>query len=400
MRKPLQLAALLCGCLVTSLLVAAPGKEPGFRFGNNWTVSPAVSVGAFWESNARDTYNDEDSGAGWRVQPVLSISHRLGERTDFGLNAFYTMERGFDSDDAQDNDSYGVNLNLSRKLSKRWGLSVSASYSHSENDEYYGVGWNPSNPYLGRIDTEESDHYNVNAALAYLGNHWNLSIGAGWSRSDTKGGNENDQYNLSLGAGYILSKTLTWTNTLAMTIQDQYRGNDSYSYYLMTGLSKVISDRLSASAQVGVSMQDYDGYKSETSVDPSYTVSVAYKASRKVALALSMNSRYESEYYGDTRDAYIWSHNLTGSVNVQWTDVLSSRLTVSGIYEDHTAPAIDYNDETRTYIQAAFTTSYKFNRYAALYGGVTWTQDEYDYGSGGDETKDNVRLDLGLTFTF
>lgn len=400
MRKPLQLAALLCGCLVTSMLVAAPGKEPGFRFANNWTVSPAVSTGVFWESNARDTYNHEESGGGWRVQPVLSISHRMGERMDLGFNAFYTMERGFDSDNAQDNDSYGANINFSRKLSQRWGLSISASYSHTEDDEYYGVGWDPSNPYLGRLDTEESDNYNVNAALAYLGNRWNLSLGVGWSRDDTDGGNENSQYNFSLGIGRVLSRTLTWTNTLALVIQDQSYGNDSYSYYLMTGFSKMLSDRLSATAQVGVSIQDYDGYENDTSVDPSYSVNVAYKATRKIALALSLNSRYESEHYGDTRDSYMWTHNLMGAVNVQWTDVLSSRLTLAGIYEDHTSTVAGYGDETRIYFQAAFTTSYKFNRYTAIYGGVTWTQDEYEFDTGDDETKDNIRLDLGLTFTF
>lgn len=66
MKKPIQFAAFLCGCLFSSaLLAASAGPGQGFVFGprDAWRLSPRVSIGAFWENNARNTHNNEKSGA-------------------------------------------------------------------------------------------------------------------------------------------------------------------------------------------------------------------------------------------------------------------------------------------------------------------------------------------------
>ena len=81
MKKPLQLAALLCGCLVTTSVFAQNiDKGPGFRY-KGWDIGASVSVGAFWESNAHNSTTDDESGAGWRVQPSLTLSRQLGDRS-------------------------------------------------------------------------------------------------------------------------------------------------------------------------------------------------------------------------------------------------------------------------------------------------------------------------------
>lgn len=405
MKKPLQLAALLCGCLVTTSVFAQNiDKGPGFRY-KGWDIGASVSVGAFWESNAHNSTTDDESGAGWRVQPSLTLSRQLGDRSSFGTSLFYTMERGFDDEDAQDSDSYGIALNYSRTLNPRWRLSISGSYSHSENDEFYGAGWDPNNPMLSRVDSDETDNYNVNVGLAYTGfRKWNLSIGAGWSRSDYEDswGSTNDSYNASVTAGYRWSERTSWNFSLSASTDDPDGGETSHSYSLMTGLSHTISNRLSLTAMVGASFQDYQGYNDDTSVDPSYSLSLSYRASERIALALSLNSTYESEYYNDARynarSTYVWSHNLTGSMTVKWSDKVYSSLSISGFYEEHVATVGGLSDRNRTYIQVAFNTSYRFNNYVSMYGSVSWKNDQYDYDNG-DDTADDIRLDVGLTFT-
>lgn len=405
MKKPLQLAALLCGCLITTSVFAQNiDKGPGFRY-KGWEIGASVSVGAFWESNAHNTTNDDESGAGWRVQPSLTLSRQLGDRSSFGTSLFYTMERGFDDEDAQDSDSYGIALNYSRTLNPRWRLSISGSYSHSENDEFYGAGWDPNNPMLSRVDSDETDNYNVNVGLAYTGfRKWNLSIGAGWSRSDYEDswGSTNDSYNASVSAGYRWSERTSWNFSLSASTDDPDGGETSHSYSLMTGLSHTISNRLSLTAMVGASFQDYQGYNDDTSVDPSYSLSLSYRASERIALALSLNSRYESEYYNgafyNAKTTYVWSHNLTGSMTVKWSDKVYSSLSISGFYEEHVATVGGLSDRNRTYIQVAFNTSYRFNNYVSMYGSVSWKNDQYDYDNG-DDTADDIRLDVGLTFT-
>ncbi len=405
MKKPLQLAALLCGCLVTTSVFAQNiDKGPGFRY-KGWDIGASVSVGAFWESNAHNSTTDDESGAGWRVQPSLTLSRQLGDRSSFGTSLFYTMERGFDDEDAQDSDSYGIALNYSRTLNPRWRLSISGSYSHSENDEFYGAGWDPNNPMLSRVDSDETDNYNVNVGLAYTGfRKWNLSIGAGWSRSDYEDswGSTNDSYNASVTAGYRWSERTSWNFSLSASTDDPDGGETSHSYSLMTGLSHTISNRLSLTAMVGASFQDYQGYNDDTSVDPSYSLSLSYRASERIALALSLNSTYESEYYNDARynarSTYVWSHNLTGSMTVKWSDKVYSSLSISGFYEEHVATVGGLSDRNRTYIQVACNTSYRFNNYVSMYGSVSWKNDQYDYDNG-DDTADDIRLDVGLTFT-
>lgn len=398
MKKPHIFAAVLFGCFAASM-ASAEKKGPGFQFdGGRMTLVPTVSVGAFWESNAHNTAHNEKSGGGWRVQPMLSFGYDT-KRTNLGINGFYTLERGFDSKDAEDSDSYGVNIGLRQELSQRWNLTLSTSYSRSENDEFYGADWGPYG--LSRIDTDRQENYSANLGLGYRSSKWQASFGAGWSRSKQLDGwkQTSDSYNLSVMGGRAIGPHTYWNVSLSMSVDDPEYGNTSESYYLMTGVSGELSERFSYSAMAGVGIYDYSGYYGETEFGPSYDISGAYKLSRKIALSLALSSRYEPEYNGDSKAYYVWSHNLTGAVNVQWCDVLSSRFDVAVMYEEHTAP--DHwngsRDYDRTYLQFAFNTYYKFNDYASLYGGVSWRTDMY---SGDRDDRDNLRADVGLSFTF
>lgn len=394
MKKPLIFAAFLCGCLVA--LPAQAAKEPGFKFGgstNEWVLTPRVDTGLFWDSNIRDTADDEESGCGWRIQPALNLTHQ-GRRTKVGAGAFYTMERGFDSEDGADADSYGVNFSLLRELSQGLNLSLSASYVRSENDDFYEFGDG-----LPRIDENKREHYNVHAALGYQGSRWQWTVGTGWSRSrqlDNRG-ETTDTYTTSALLGRAIGERRYWNVSLTASVDDPENTATSYAYYLMTGISSQVSERLSYNVLVGVGMYDFSGRNSETDFAPSYTASVSYKLNRTFALALSMSSQYEPEYNGQAESYYVWSHNMTAAVNAQWTDRLSSRLSLAGIYEEHTSPMAGRPDYDRTYAKASLATYYKFNAYTSLYGSLSWTTDQY---SGERDDKDNLRADIGLSFTF
>lgn len=401
MKKPLQLAALLCGIFASSALLAA-GKEPGFRFANGWTLTPVVSAGVYWESNVHDTAHNEESGGGWRVQPTLSLNYTAA-RTRLGINAFYTLERGFDNADGEDSDSYGVSIGLVRELTQRLNLSFSASYSHTDEDEYYGVGWDWNNPDLGRISSDETDSYNVNAALGWVSasQKWQGNLGAGFSHSEYDDyDNDTTSYNLSAQVGRAIGPHTYWNVSLSGSIDDPDDGDKSVAYYIMTGISGQLSEKLSYTTLVGLGIYDFegaDGYRSDTEYGPSYSASLSYKINRTFALALSLNSRYEAEYNGYADCYYVWSHNLTGAINAQWTDTLSSSLRLSAFYEEHIDGGDSgFGDTSRTYYQIAFSSAYKFNRYLSLTGSVSWKTDDYDDG----ETTDNLRADIGLTFTF
>lgn len=398
MKKPLLFAAFLCGCLLA--LPAQAAKEPGFCFGgsaNEWILTPRVDTGIFWESNAHDTSDDEDSGAGWRVQPALNLTHQ-GRRTKFSAGAFYTMERGFDSDDAQDRDSYGVNFSFLRELRQNLNFTLSGSYVRSEDDDFY---WADDITRTPQIDTDKREHYNFNTALGYQGSRWQWTVGAGWSRTRDLDDGENDTtdtFTFNALAGRAIGEHRYWNLSLTASIDDPEYSGTSYSYYLMTGISAQASARLSYNVLVGVGMYDYSGEESDTDFAPAYNASLSYKINRTFALALSLSSQYEPEYNGSTDKTYVWSHNLTAAVNAQWTSRLSSRLNVAFLYEEHIYSGHGYGrDYDRTYMKVSFNHYWKFNNYTSIYGGISWSGDQY---SGARDDKDNLRADVGLSFTF
>ncbi len=398
MKKPLFLAALLCGCMMASFAQAA-AKEPGFKFANGWTLSPHLSLGAFWESNARDTYGDEKSGGGWRVQPTLSLS-QSGRLSTVSINAFYTLERGFDSDDALDSDSYGASLGLTRQISKHYTFTGTASYSRSENDEFYGAGWDLNNPGLSRIDKDRSDHYNLNAALGYQNTRWQWSLGLGWARTRYLDGysHKSDSYNLNALVGRALGPRTYWNFSFSTTWNKSEYSSSSAdnAYYFMTGLSGDISQKLKYSVMGGIGIYDYEGeHGGETEFGPTYSASLAYKLNRTFALSLALSSQYEPEYSGNVKSYYVWSHRLSGAVNAQWTDKCSSRLNLSWSYEDHIGSGSGNSDYERVYYHMAFNTSYKVGTHASLYGTLSWRYDDYD-----SRSKDDLRFDVGVSYAF
>ncbi|MCI6589583.1 MAG: hypothetical protein MSB12_00520 [Lentisphaeraceae bacterium] len=395
MKKPLLAAILAMSGL--PLLAGPLFDGNGFAFGPRDCLrfSPMVSVGAFWETNARDTSHDTKAGGGWRVQPSFSLSYAGKEGVkdlgSFSLSGFYSMERGFDSDNAQDSDSYGLSISTRRKITRNLTFSASASYSRSENDEFYGDTWNDYG--IPRIDENRSESYNANAAIGYQGDKWRWSAGLGWSRTKQLDGykNESDSYSLSLTAGRAVFARHYWNLSFSTTWDDA--DENSQAYYIRTGMSGSISQKLTYSTLVGVGIYDYSGYEDDTAFGPSYDVSVAYKINRTFAASLALSSQFEPEYDGNQQDYYIWSNRLTGAINAQWSERWSSRLNVAWSYEEHQGNNNEA-DYDRTYIQTSLSTSYVLNRFTSLYGTVSWKNDMY---SDGDDT-DDLRLDIGLSF--
>lgn len=412
MKKPILFAAFLCGCLFSSALLAA-SAEPGqgFVFGprDAWRLSPQVSIGAFWENNARNTTNNKKAGGGWHVQPSLSLTYSGSEHGGFSMNGFYSMERGFESKNAQDTDSYGINLSLNRQLSRNMTLTMSGAYSRSENDSFYGEGWDLSNPGLSLIDTYKSEHYNFNTALGYSGERWRWSVGLGWNRTKNLTGNKNesDTYNASVMVGRAIAAHHYWNFSLSTSWDDATQS--SQSYYAMTGFSGSISNRLTYSTLLGVSFYDYSGKDyvegrgndSDRPVTPSYSASLAYKMSRTFALSLALSSQYKPEYVYSQDWYYVWAHTLTGAVNAQWSEKWSSRLNVAFVYEQHVDVVDDgYDDFDRTYLQFSFNTSYRVNSYMSVYAGASWKTDQMSENHGDDTRANDLRADVGLSFVF
>lgn len=404
MKKSLLLASFLCAVLAGTAQAADQNDhKPGFRFGDSqhpWVLTPTVSFGVFWETNAHDSYNNKESGAGYRIQPRISLTN-VGRKSDFGLNAFYTIERGFDSDKGEDSDSYGASLGFRRQITDHQTVSLFAGYNRMEDDDFYYDG--AGNPH---IDPDKTEHYNVNLGWGYRNEKWQGSVGVGWNRThyladeNTSQSYSNDVYNVSGLVGRAYARNHYWNVSLSASMDDPQYGDSSMSYYLMTGSSGNISKDLSYSVMVGISMYDYDGKADDdTEFGPSYNASLSYRINRTFSVSATASSRYESDDSSrySSQSYYSWTHTLTGSLNAQWTSRLTSRLNAAGIYEDHTGSG-GARDYERTYAKLAFTTSYRMNDFASIYGGLSYSYDEYDYSSL-NRDKDNFRVDLGLSFT-
>lgn len=395
MKKPLLVAILAMAGM--PLFAGSLFNGNGIAFGPRdcLRLSPMVSVGAFWESNARNTSSNEKNGGGWRVQPSFTLSYAgkegVAELGSFSLSGFYSMERGFDSDNAQDSDSYGLSISTRRKLARNLTFSASASYSRSENDEFYGETWNAFG--TPRIDENRSETYNANLGVGYQGDKWQWSVGLGWSRTKQLDGfkNQSDSYNLSVMAGRAVAHRHYWNVSFSTSWDDA--DDNSQAYYIRTGMSGSISQKLTYNAMVGVGIYEYNGYEDDTAFGPSYDMSLAYKINRTFAASVALSSQFEPEYDGDQRSYYIWSNRLTGALSAQWNERWSSRLNVAWSYEDHQGNSGE-GDYDRTYIQTSLSTSYVLNRFTSLYGTVSWKNDMY---SDGDDTED-LRLDVGLSF--
>ena len=402
MKKSIILAALCGAFLAAPAMADADDDAPGFTFGprQNITFLPTVNAGVFWESNARRTASNEKDGAAWRVQPMFSLTYNTLQ-TNLSASGFYTLIRGFEDKNAQDSDTYGAALSLRRALGKRWNFISSLTYSRTENDEFYGEGWSgPGSP--AYVDENRSENYNFMLSLGYRGEKWKSSVSGGWSRSRQLDGWRivSNTYTGSLLVGRMLGAHMSWDNSVTMSIHDPQRGKISESYYLMTGVAGEVTQKTSYTAMGGVAIQSFHGYQNETAVGPAYNVSVAHRFTQTLAASALLSSTYKAENNGDVKATYVWRHSLTGAVNKAWTDRINSRLNASVIYEDHQAGGSAYKSQEweRTYIRVAFNTSYKFNKYMSLYGGVSWSDNLYS--GGGKKDYDCFRADLGLTFVF
>lgn len=399
MKKPLTLAALLCGCIFAATASAKAAYQPGFVFnGGKVRLDPTVNVGIAWESNINDTTTHEKDGFLWRIQPALNFSYNA-KKTTLGLNMFYTAEHAFDSGDSADSDSYGISFSLLQMLNERARFTLTSTYTHSENDEFYWAG-DANRP--GSVDKDETDNYNVTGAFGYTAKKWHASLGAGWRRSEQLEGNKqiSDAFNVNAMWGKAVGAHTYWDVSLGTTLDRPDDGDDSISYTLMTGVSGEVSARTAYTAMLGLTIYDYSGYVDDTSVGPAYNISGSYRLSRKVTLSLAASSSYQSEYAGGgaAKHYYVFSHAITAAANFQWTDVLSSRLDLRYNFEQHEDAGAGRGDSDRTYYQLAASSYYKFNNFATLYGRLSYSKDEYDNRS--DSDKDNIRCELGLSFRF
>lgn len=403
----LTLGLTVCGLFAANTARAA---QPGFRFGRDLTMNPVVNAGIFWESNARNTTSDEESGVGWRVQPAVSFGF-AANRTTIGLNVFYTLERGFDSDDGQDSDSFGESLTINHQLSRKWTLSVSQFYRHSEDDQFIpGFG----TLYAPTIDTNESDNYGLTVGVGYHPNdRWNFSGTVGWNMSDYKGYNDGDSQSLS--ASVMVGRSVfggraNWNTSFSMVVDDPDYGDTSTSYTLMTGYGAPLSAKLSWNAMVGVGIYDYSGYNDDLTVGPSYSVSGAWRVTRRLALSLALSSNYQPEYGSryEQKSYYIWNHSLTAGANYQWDDRNNTRLDVAFRYEMHVNDG-NYSDEgvagtagcddyERTYVNVRLSHYYNVTESLSVYGSVSYNKDMYSGDD--DDDSDDFRADIGLSYRF
>lgn len=397
MKYPLMFAALLCGCLFSTAAFAKAEYQPGFDFcSGKVRVTPTVNFSLFWESNIGNSAAHEESGFGWRIQPAVGFSYNA-KRTTFGSNAFYTLERMFDSDKGGDSDSYGITFSLLHKITERLRLTSNASYTRSENDNFY---WTNSPDQPGQVDKDETENYNFNVALGLNAKRWHGSVGAGWRRTEylDKNGQTSDAMTVSVMAGRAIGAHTYWDFSLATTIDRPSDGDDSVAYILMTGVSGEVSERTSYSALAGASIYQYNGIEDETAIGPSYNISGSYRLTRKATLSLMASSRYESEYAGGgaSKHSYLFAHTLTAAMNYQWTDIFSTRLDVRYNLEQQETVAGYAARGDRTYWQANFSAYYQFNPFASLFGNISYSMDEYDAGS----ERDNTRCSLGLSVRF
>jgi hypothetical protein len=403
MKKPLLFAALLCGCTITAPLMAATEYQPGFRLGN-FKIDPVINTGIAWDSNVGDSYRNQDSGFLWRLQAAASIGPAVVEdrRTLFTANVFYNMERGFDSDDASDSDSYGISAFFRRELSKQWNLTANGAYTRSENDNFWYGGKDVNGNYTApEIYADKSENYNLNAALGYRGPKWTVAFGTGWRRTKNLDSHKstNDSYTASVRVGHVLpviSPNCYLTGSLSMNYDDPEAGDTSVSYSLLGGLSGNFSDKTTYNAMVGLSYYDYSGLVDDTSVNPAYNLSIARKLSRRFSVAATATSSYEAEDSGQANLYYVWSHHLTGALNFVIDDRTDARFSISGIYEDHTGTATK-PDYARTYFQAEVSLHRQI--YRAVYGfaSLSYRVDESDNVDG---KKDDIRFEIGFSWRF
>ncbi len=389
MKKPFIFAFLMCGCFAATNAYA---YKPGFSLGE-LKIAPVVNASLAWESNANNSYNNEESALMWRLQPAFSASYSA-RRTLFTLNGFYTLERGF-SGEGGDTDSYGLSGALMRDIGRDGRFTVNFAYTHSEDDQFYFGGVDADGNVLpSSIDKDKRENYNFSVAYGSRGPRWMYSIGGGWYRTRQleTSGTTNDSYNLTAQGGIATSATNYLSASFSVNADKPERGSTSISYTLMAGVSGDFSERTSYVAMAGVSYYDYSGLIDDTSFSPAYNVSLARKLTRRIAVALALSSRYEAEDSGWANLYYVWSHHLTASMNYTVDTLTSLRLDLSAAYEDHTGTIEAAQDYDRIYYNVRGSVYRKLSEVMTGYASISWRRDDND-----SNEKDDIRLEAGFS---
>ncbi len=395
MKSSLLAVSLLIGGFFANTVMAREERPVGFRFGRNLTMNPVVNVGAFWES---ESDGNDESGAGWRVQPAVSFGYQA-RRTTMGLNLYYTMERGFDNDNGQDSDSFGESFSLQHVLSKKWTLSLTQSFTRSEDDQFI---WSNDPMAAPQIYNHKSDNFAFGVGLGYRPNdRWNFSGNATYrfTKYDHANSGDSSTCGLSFMAGRrVFGGRANWNNSFSVSMDKPDGGDNSISYTLMTGYGAPLSAKLSWSTMFGVSFYDYSGFQSDTTVEPAYSISGAWKINRRLSLSVALSSYYSAEYSSRAaqRHYYTWNNALSAGLNYQWSDRNSSNIRFGYNLENHMGATAGARDYDRQYLNVSFSHAYNFNNNVSLYGSVTYRREMGDVADDDDE----IRLDAGLSFRF
>lgn len=397
MKKPLILAAILAG-VFSSWIYAASDDTPGIKFNDGKVVlTPVVNVGAFWESNTHNEIDDEDSGAGWRVQPALQLDVK-GNNATLAARGFYTLERGFDGDDGMDSDSYGEDVRLTFGLGQKVNIELRQFYTRSENDQFYG------NNGLGvaMIDTTKQENLSISGALSYqFSERFSATLGLGYNKTRYLDidGVDTDSMSAQLMLARKISEKTDLLGAAVMGISDGESARSSETYSLMAGIGSRATENITYRALVGVSFFAFDGGtgNDDTLCRPSYSLSGAWKLSEVLALSALADSRYMNSYRGSGYQATtaLWVNSFSLALNIQATKALSFRLDASYKNEDGESDVAGVRDYTHSYTALAARAFFRFNQYTSLYAGVSHNIDDY---SDMADSRDNTRLDVGLQF--
>lgn len=412
MKKPLAIVALLIGIgMATSSSVAvAASKTPGITFNNGKLhINPAVSIGIFHDSNVHGTYDTdeegEEGGAGWKVAPTLQLNF-TGKSTSILLGGSYTANRGFNKEDSLDTDSYGQNLVISHQLSRRIALTLTQSFSHSENDEFRdGLGGAAPS-----IDNRATQNLSINGALAIqLSSLSSLSLGAGYTLSNSLEDDGADSTSYSFQGQYSRQRSAhtNWLLTGSLGLDKPDDGQGSNSYTLLAGIGSNLAKNINYQVQGGFSVYAFEGSQSETNISPSYSVTLAWQVAHRLALSMAMNSNYQpSDSQKDQANSYIWVNSMTMGVNYKpaFSDKVTFRLDVGynleqTIYSGESTFGYTPDDYDRNYFNSRFNVYYAFNPYLSLYAGTGYNYETTNEG-GDDKNKTEIRSDIGLQFKY
>lgn len=401
MKKPVRIVAIM----VALMAITAKADDVGIFFPNrdfHWL--PSLSLGVYYSSNANGTpknVSGKKSEWGYSISPALGLSY---EGNTFRLTgrAFYTWEDGKEKD--QGNNYWGESLSIEKWTESGWRFMLTETYRRTNSNEFYGS----SDGETSYIDVRKSETFNINGSIAKTSasGKTSLSLGAGYSRiryiNDDNRLNGSESYNFQLQANYKLTEKtdLVGVGTIGADLGERMN-DDSYQYTLMVGFASRLglAKKITYRAVGGVGFYDYGGDGGDTSIAPSYSLSVAWAISDRWALSALANSQFTpSDSYQNY--SYVWANAFTLGVNYKPWKKFDLRGDVSYRIEDNRSDSSAYSnlEYTRSYYAFRLRGSYTITRWFSLYAAASYMMDRYDDSYRGDT--DEYRFDAGVQLRY